>query len=93
MSSSSCYDDSPTELSDNGDIEEIKENTSDDEKTVVITQTKVVARRFEFWHEKFLSYKELLDYLVKLGNLYEHKCKIEVNTISINNFNIERNFD
>ncbi|XP_044759036.1 uncharacterized protein LOC123316844 [Coccinella septempunctata] len=77
MSSSSCYDDSPTEASEDGHTEEIKKHNSDDDKTVVITQTKVIARRFESWHEKFLSYKEILDYLVKLGELYQHKCIIE----------------
>ncbi|XP_045477093.1 uncharacterized protein LOC123682497 [Harmonia axyridis] len=77
MSSSSCYDDSPTELSDDDCNDSIEDNTSDDDKTVVITQTKVIARRFEFWHEKFLSYKEILEYLVKLADLYKHKCTVE----------------
>ncbi|KAL3274698.1 hypothetical protein HHI36_016075 [Cryptolaemus montrouzieri] len=77
MSSTSCYDDSPTELSEAGSINQQMEDDEDDDNTIVITQTKIVARRYEIWHEKFLCYKEILDYLMKMGQMYKHKMSIE----------------
>ncbi|KAK9883729.1 hypothetical protein WA026_001917 [Henosepilachna vigintioctopunctata] len=74
MSTTSGYDDSPTEASDKNSTVELKKN---DDEIIVITQSKVVARRYELWHEKFLSYDEILDYLIKLQKMYDHKFSVE----------------